>query len=258
MADVSIRKGDRLPQLDRQFLVDGSGVNLTGSTVTFNMYKASDGTQVITDGTVTIVTAATGNVRYSWTASDATLDADTYLASFTATYGDGRKLTAPNTGMLVVEFFDVIEVDWLYTGEPATRTIDAVRLLIGDTDSTDQLIADNEITYLIGRHGSVNRTASEACRAIAAKFARLMNRSIGGLSADFSAKYNQYMQLADSLLSKEETEPVAPFISGYNRVDKEARENELDRETTFSRKGVHDNNRVYPADDYTQAPYRIR
>ncbi len=63
MADVSIRKGDRLPQLDRQFLVDGSGVNLTGATVVFNMYKASDGTQVITDGTVTVVTAALGDVR---------------------------------------------------------------------------------------------------------------------------------------------------------------------------------------------------
>lgn len=258
MADVSIRKGDRLPQLDRQFLVDGSGVDLTGATVVFNMYKATDGTQVITDGTVTVVTAASGNVRYSWTAADAALDADTYLASFTATYGDGRKLTAPNTGMLVVEFFDLIEVDWLYTGEPNTRTIDAVRLLIGDTDSTDQLITDNEIQYFLTKHGSINRTASESCRAIAAKFARLMSRSIGGLSADFSAKYRQYMELADSLMSKEETEPVSPFASGWSRSAKEARELDADRESTISRKGIHDNDRVYPVDDYAYSPYRLR
>jgi hypothetical protein len=258
MADVSIRKGDRLPQLERQFLVDAAGVDLSGATVVFNMYKATDGTQVITNGSVTVVTASTGLVRYAWTAADAALDADTYLASFTATYGDGRKLTAPNTGMLVVEFFDLIEVDWLYTGEPGTRTIDAVRLLIGDTDSTDQLITDNEISYLLTRHGSINRTASEACRAIAAKFARLMNRSIGGLSADFSQKYHQYMELADSLLTKEETEPVSPFTSGWKRSVKEAREADTERETTFGRKGIHDNERVYPADDYSHAPYRLR
>lgn len=258
MADVSIRKGDRLPQLDRQFILDGSGVNLSGATVTFNMYNASTGTQVITNGTVTVTNDATGEVRYSWTAADALLDAATYIASFTATYGDGRKLTAPNSGMIVVEFFDVTDVDWLYTGKPSVRQIDRVRLLIGDTDSADQLLTDDEISWLLELHGSLNRTASESARAIAAKYARLMNRSIGGLSADFSAKYRQYMELADSLLSKEETSPVSPFISGYRRSEKEARELDIDRETTFGRKGVHDNNRVYPADDYYEAEYRLR
>lgn len=258
MADVSIRKGDRLPQLDRQFILDGTGVNLTGATVVFNMYNANTGTQVITDGAVTVVSASTGEVRYSWTASDALLNAATYIASFTATYGDGRKLTAPNSGMIVVEIFDVTDVDWLYTAQPSTRNIDRVRLLIGDTDSADQLLTDDEVSWFLELHGSLNRSASEAARAIAAKFARLMNRSIGGLSADFSAKYRQYMELADNLLQKEETSPVSPYISGYKRSAKEAVELDLDRETTFSRKGVHDNNRVYPADDYYEAEYRLR
>lgn len=257
MADVSIRKGDRLPQLDRQFVQGTTGVNLTGATVVFNMWNSA-GTQVITSGSVTVVTAATGNVRYIWTNTDATLPAGIYIASFTATFGDGRKLTAPNNGMIVVEIFDTTASNWSYSGDPSASTKDAIRFIVGDTDSDDQLITDAEINYLIARHGTINRTASEAARSIAAKFARLMNRSIGGLSADFSSKYRQYMELADNLLSKEETDPVSPFISGYKRSEKEARELDLDRETTFSRKGVHDNNRVYPADDYYQSEYRLR
>ena len=149
-------------------------------------------------------------------------------------------------------------MSWSYSGDPNQSKRDAVRFVIGDTDTNDQLISDEEVDYLVTLHGTLNRSASECCRAIAAKFARNMNRSIGGLSADFSAKYRQYMELANSLMSKEELEPVGPFISGYKRSEKESRELDNDRETTFGRKGIHDNERVYPTDDYSYAPYRLR
>jgi len=138
---------------------------------------------------------------------------------------------------------------WTYSGNPADSTKDAVRFLVGDTDTTDQLISDGEIAYLATVHGAVNRVASEAARAIAAKFARLMNRSIGGLSADFASKYRQYLELADNILAKDELKPVSLYISGFNRADKDAVEIETDRESTFGRKGQHDNLRYAPASD---------
>jgi len=144
---------------------------------------------------------------------------------------------------------------WTYSGNPADSTKDAVRFLVGDTDTTDQLITNEEITYLIAQHGVVNRVASETARAIAAKFARLMNRTIGGLSADFSAKYRQYLELADNLLSKDELSPVSPYISGFSRSAKEAVELDTDREPTFSRKGIMDNPRSQPSDE---SPYDYR
>lgn len=147
---------------------------------------------------------------------------------------------------------------WTYSGDPNDSARDAVRFLIGDTDTTDQLISDEEVDYLVTLHGTLSRASSEAARAIAAKFARLMNRSIGGLSADFSQKYRHYMELAESLITNEEAFPVSPFISGFSRSQKESRELDNDRETTFSRKGIHDNERVYPTDDYSYAPYRLR
>lgn len=141
---------------------------------------------------------------------------------------------------------------WTYSGNPSASTLDAVRFLTGDTDTTDQLLSDAEITYIITENATVLRSASESCRAIAAKFARLMSRSVGGLSADFSAKYSQYLQLADNIMSRDEVSAVRPFISGYTISQKEALEDNTDRESTFARKGGMDNRRVVPGDEYTQ------
>ena len=95
-------------------------------------------------------------------------------------------------------------------------------------------------------------------RAISAKFARLMNRSIGAMSADFGAKYRQYKELATDLIGKEETEPVSPFVSGWKKDQKEDFYEDSNREAIFGRKGVHDNDRVYPSGDETYSSYKAR
>jgi hypothetical protein len=147
-------------------------------------------------------------------------------------------------------------VTWTYSGNPANSTLDAVRFLMGDTDTTDQLLSNEELSWLITTEGTAYYAAAEACRAVAAKFARQMSRSVGGLSADFAAKYRQYLELADRLETEARIFPVALYISGYTRSDKEAVEENTDRESTFSRKGIHDNERVYPADDDASFVYR--
>lgn len=145
---------------------------------------------------------------------------------------------------------------WTYSGDPSASTLDAVRFVIGDTDTTDQLLQNAEIDYLITKHGTVRVAAAESCRAIAAKYARLMSRSIGGLSADFSAKHRQYLEMAQSIMDSEESFPVSPFLSGWNSAAKEAVELQQDRETTFARKGDMDNPRANAVDDYYPFYYR--
>jgi hypothetical protein len=253
MPDVALRKGDRLPSLTSQFLIDNVAVDLTGGTVVFNMWASSTGTQVVTNGSVTITDLVNGRVRYDWTAADALLSAGVYVASFTATL-TAKELTAPNSGMLVIEIFSEIGAEWNYR-QDFTRKIDIVRLLVGDTDSNDQLLSDSEITYFVELHGTANRSASEAARAIAAKFARNMSRSIGGLQADFAAKHRQYLALADSLMSKEESYPVSPFVSGYIKSSKQLREDDTEREEIFGRKGGMDNLRGTTSDDYYHRAY---
>jgi hypothetical protein len=147
---------------------------------------------------------------------------------------------------------------WTYSGNPSNSQLDEVRFIIGDTDTTDQLLSNEEINYMIATHGASRYAASESCRAIAAKFARLMNRSIGGLSADFSAKYRQYLELSESIEAQEELVPVGPFASGWSRSGKEAVEADADREPIFGRKGVMDNPRANAVDDYYPYDYRRR
>ena len=185
MADVTIRKGDRLPQLDRQFLLDGVAVDLTGTTVTFNLWNAATGSQVITDGACTIVTPATGLVRYTWTPTDALLDAGVYLGSFTATFSSARRMTAPNNGMITVQILADTAAEWSYTGDPSARVIDEVRFLSGDTDSANPQATDSEILYLLTEWNDDPYIAAAAvCESAASRASAKadQSKSVGDLS----------------------------------------------------------------------------
>lgn len=76
--------------------------------------------------------------------------------------------------------------------------INTVRLLVGDTDTTDQLVQNEEITFALSQTGdNVYYAAVWICRAIAAKFSRMVTTTLdGALSANYSDKAKQYNQLA--------------------------------------------------------------
>lgn len=144
---------------------------------------------------------------------------------------------------------------WTYSGDPLASDKDAIRFEIGDTDTNDQLLSDEEIAYVIATYGSTWHGASQAALAIAAKFARLMSRAIGGMQADFAAKYQHYLELADTIKGNEQMFPVSPYGSGWSRAQKETISDDDDREPTFSEKGIHDNRRYAPADAGYQYNY---
>lgn len=192
MADVTIKQGDRLPILSRQFLTDGAPTNLTGATVTFNLWNAASGVQVITNGTCTVTAAATGNVQYPWTGPDATLPVGVYLGSFTATFAGAVKLTAPNNGSIVVEVVAATGAVWSYTGDPSARPIDMVRFLSGDTDTSNQQATDSEVLFLLAEWNSDPYMAAAAvCDAAAGKASAKADgsKSVGDLT--ISTQYGQ-------------------------------------------------------------------
>ena len=62
-------------------------------------------------------------------------------------------------------------MSWSYSGNPADSALDKVRFLIGDTDTTDQLLTNEEINYTIAESGgSIYQSAHDAAYAIASKF----------------------------------------------------------------------------------------
>lgn len=218
MAEVTIKRGDRLPVLARQFTLDGSPIDLTGASASFDMWHASTGTQVVTSGVCTITNFVLGEVEYPWTSADAALPAGQYLGAFTAVF-TGRSLTAPNNGMISISIYADTGAEWSYTGNPDARPIDMVRFLIGDTDSENAQLNDHEITALLGQASSdPNRAAVFACRSLATKYASKADysRSVGGLSisTQYGATADRYLKLAATLSAQgDEQDPPIPTVS---------------------------------------------
>jgi len=87
---------------------------------------------------------------------------------------------------------------WTYDPSISTDR-DKVRLLIGDTDTSDQQLSDEEIAYLLTANGSVGLAGAEACEALAAKYARQVDTKNGVLSVAASQRYKAYVDKARSL-----------------------------------------------------------
>jgi hypothetical protein len=109
---------------------------------------------------------------------------------------------------------------WTYSN-PSASTRDAVRFLIGDTDSTDPLLSNEEIDYTLTEAGnSVYQAAHDACYAIGSKFVRLaQSKSVGDMSISYANRGQQYMDQAERLLElAARREPPTPWISPKNIV----------------------------------------
>ena len=95
---------------------------------------------------------------------------------------------------------------WTYDESVLTTTtaagrLNVVRLLIGDTDTNDQLIKDEEITFALSQaNDNVYFSASWSARTISAQFARRVTTKLdGALSSNYSDLAKQYKALSDDL-----------------------------------------------------------
>lgn len=94
---------------------------------------------------------------------------------------------------------------WSYTGDPLSSPIDAIRFLIGDTDSTEPQLQDEEIAFLVTtwrNKGTMYWAASQAAETIAAKYTREIALSSDSQTLDLSQLSQKYMTLAEQLRSK--------------------------------------------------------
>lgn len=110
-------------------------------------------------------------------------------------------------------------MSWSYSGDPSSSETDAVRFLVQDTDKSEELLQNEEISYLLIETGSVKGAAVKAARAIAAKFSRLADFSLGDYSVSYSQRAAQYTALAKEL-DKDNVTLAIPFAGGITRADK--------------------------------------
>ena len=79
--------------------------------------------------------------------------------------------------------------------------LNAVRLLIGDTDTNDQQVQDEEIVFgLAQANNNVYSAGAWVCRTIAAKYSRNVDSEISGALKESSSQLQaHYLELAEAL-----------------------------------------------------------
>ncbi len=80
--------------------------------------------------------------------------------------------------------------------DPSVSNMQAVRFFIGDTDSRDPLLTDEEIEFLLGRDSRLLGASALACDAIAWKSIRRVDYRLGPLTEKNSDIAKQYKNAA--------------------------------------------------------------
>lgn len=92
---------------------------------------------------------------------------------------------------------------WSYSGDPASSDRDQVRFYLQDVDQGRQLLADEEIDFVLAQwdsaFGSPLYSAAVCAEVIAARFAAEVSVSADGVSVDQGTLQARYNDLAASL-----------------------------------------------------------
>ena len=79
--------------------------------------------------------------------------------------------------------------------------LNVVRFLVGDTDSSDPQIENEEVIFGLGQNNNnIYTTAAWVCRTIASKYSRQVNLSLDDqIEAEYGELHKHYLRLADML-----------------------------------------------------------
>lgn len=134
---------------------------------------------------------------------------------------------------------------WSYSGDPGASPLDELRFILGDTDTTDQQLSDEEVLFLLREHGgSVATAAVAACRRLIAKYTRCIDQKTGDIDLKFSSRLAQYNDLFSHLRAG--IVPT-PYAGGISVSDIETVREDTDRQGPIFALGMLDN----PADEPT-------
>lgn len=115
-------------------------------------------------------------------------------------------------------------------GAPSTSDADAVRVLVGDTDASAPLLADDTYTLILAQESSLYGRGSLAASMLAGKYATQMTKRIGDFWREAKVLYEHYRDLAAFLRQESSRRtPAIPFSGGTSQDDVDTRNDETDR-----------------------------
>lgn len=113
-------------------------------------------------------------------------------------------------------------MSWSYSGDPTASSLDAVRFLVRDTDTTNQLISDEEINYWQLRCDAVFMddlmSAAFVAENIAARYAGEVAITADGASISGDQLQTKYVALAAQLRAQYKTlhRLGSPIVGGVD------------------------------------------
>lgn len=116
----------------------------------------------------------------------------------------------------------------------AVGRLNSVRLLVGDTDSIDQQIQDEEIYFALSQAtDNIYNAASFVCNLLAAKYSRLVTTSAEqGVSTNYSdlvSHYNTLSSQIDVLSRKNNGKSLGIYVGGVSITSVDSVNSDTDR-----------------------------
>lgn len=113
------------------------------------------------------------------------------------------------------------------------QRINSVRLLVGDTNTNDQQVQNEEIVFALSQNGNgIYYAAAWIARSIASLYARKVDTQLdGALQASYSDLQEHYLKLADQLEYQGKTSggSVGVIAGGISKATVEAVRENTDR-----------------------------
>lgn len=79
-------------------------------------------------------------------------------------------------------------MSWTYSGNPASSDTDRLRFELGDVNSADPLLSDEEIAYCLAQESTFMGALARAAEAVAQRFAREATTQVGSLGLQLSER----------------------------------------------------------------------
>lgn len=131
-----------------------------------------------------------------------------------------------------------------YSGDPSKSTKDYVRFLVGDTNANSPELHDAEILHVINEEGNALLAAAACATALQAKYSKLTDESVGGVSKSYSQRAEAFKNLATSLRRRNSERCVAPYAGGISKSEKQSNEDNTDLVESSFTKDLHENTRL--------------
>ena len=111
-----------------------------------------------------------------------------------------------------------------YDVDDLDTELNQIRLYLGDTDSDDPLLQDEEIALMQDEHSTLKKRIAACCRLICAALARDVDYRLSLLSEKASVMYDRYKALAERFESMGSAS--YPWAGSILAADKESNESD--------------------------------